>query len=126
MPKQHSHHVVQGSFVTTCSFCEADECSRKIKRCIQHIANEFWIRWRNKFVCSLRSRHKWNDKHRNFQNGDVVLLKTDSDGNQCPMAKVLGTNTGSEGFVRTVTLFLGKTQNDGERILKHVVHKIFL
>ena len=77
-------------------------------------------------MCSLQSRHKWNDKHRNFQNGDVVLLKTDSDGNQCPMAKVLGTNTGSEGFVRTVTLFLGKTQNDGERILKHVIHKIFL
>ena len=75
-------------------------------------------------MCSLQSRPKWNNKHRNSQNGGVVLLKTDANRNQWPMAKVGGTNTDSEDFVRTVTLLLGKTQNDGEQILKHPIHKI--
>ena len=60
---------------------------------------------------SLQPRHKWNEKHRNFQNGDIVLLKTDANHNQWPMAKVVGTfhNSDTEGFVRSVKLLIGKT-----------------
>ena len=65
-------------------------------------------------------------KHRNFQNGDIVLLKTDANRNQWPMAKVVGINSDTEGFVRNVKLLTGKTLNDGEQILKHPVHKIIL
>ena len=65
-------------------------------------------------------------KNRNFQNGDIVLLKTDADHNQWPVAKVVGINSDAEGFVRSVKLLVGKTQNDGERILKCPIHKIIL
>ena len=90
-------------------FVKADEYSRKRLRRIQHIANEFWVRWRKEFLWLLQPRHKWNEKHRNFQNGDIVLLKTDANCNQWPMAKVVGINSDAEGFVRSVKLLIGKT-----------------
>ena len=34
-------------------FVKADEFSRRRWRCIQHIANEFWVRWRKEFLWSL-------------------------------------------------------------------------
>ena len=59
-------------------FVKTDEYIRKRWRRTQHIANEFWVRWRKEFLWSLQSCHKWNEKHKNFQNGDIVLLKTDA------------------------------------------------
>ena len=105
---------------------EANEYSRKIWRRIKQIANEFWVRWRKEFLWSLKLRHKWNKKHRNFQNGDIVLLKTDANRNQWPMAKVVGINSDAEGFVWSVKLLIGKTRNDGEGILERPIHKIIL
>ena len=89
-------------------FVKADEYNRKRWRRIQHIANEFWVRWRKEFLWLLQSRHKWNKKQRNFQNGDIVLLKTEANRNQWPMAKVVCINTDTEGFVRSVKLLVGK------------------
>ena len=82
-------------------FVKAGEYNRKRWRHIQHIANEFWVRLRKEFLWSLQPLHKWNEKHRNFQNGDIVLLKTDANHNQWPMAKVVGINSDAfvEGFV---------------------------
>ena len=107
-------------------FVKADEYRRKRWRCIQHIANEFWVRWRKEFLWLLQSRHKWNKKQRNFQNGDIVLLKTEANRNQWPMAKVVDINTDAEGFIRSVKLLVGKTRNDGERMLDCPIHKIIL
>ena len=42
------------------------------------------------------------------------------------MAKVVGINSDAGGFVQSVKLLIGKTQNDGERILERPVHKIIL
>ena len=47
-------------------FVKADEYSIKRWTRIQHIANEFWVRWRKEFLWLLQPRHKWNEKHRNF------------------------------------------------------------
>ena len=63
-------------------------------------------------------------KNRNFQNGDIVLLKTDANHNQWSMAKVVGINSDVEGFVQSVNLLIGKTRNDGKRILECPIHKI--
>ena len=92
-------------------FVKAEEYSRKRGKRIQHIANEFWVRLRKEF---LWSRRKWNEKHRNFQNGDIVLLKSNANCNQWPMAKLVGINSDAEGFVRSVKLLIAKTRNDGE------------
>ena len=42
------------------------------------------------------------------------------------MAKVVGINTDAEGFVRSAKLLVGKTRNDGERILERPIHKTVL
>ena len=72
---------------------------------MQHLANEFWKGWRNEFLQGLQSRQKWNREKRNFQEGDVVLLKDkDRARNQWSMAKVMDTKADDHGLVRLVQL----------------------
>ena len=68
-------------------FVKADEFRRRRWRYIQGIASDFWVRWRKEFLWSLQTRPKWNNKCRNFQKGDIVLLKTDANRNHWPVAK---------------------------------------
>ena len=107
-------------------FVKNDEYSRKRWRPIQHRVNEFWVRCRKVFLWSLQPIHKWNEKHRKFQNGDIVLLKKDANRNQWPMAKVVGINSDTASFAWSVKSLIGKTRNDGERILERPIHKIIL
>ena len=55
-------------------FSKPDLYCRKRWRCIQHVINEFSSRWRKEFLQLLQER-KWQDKKRNFQSGDIVLLQ---------------------------------------------------
>ena len=108
-------------------FIKADEFSRRRWRRVQHIADEFWQRWRKEFLMTLQPRQKWNEKQKNFVVGDIVLLKADASCNQWPMAKVVQVHKDSEGVVRSVQLLIGKSPNThGERILERPVHKIVL
>ena len=73
-------------------------CKRRWRQ-VQHLANEFWKRWRNEFLQGLQSRHKWSRKKRNFKEGDVVLLKDKSLArNQWSMAKVVDTKADDHGL----------------------------
>ena len=56
-------------------FGSPDKYLRKRWRRIQHLANEFWSRWRKEFLLSLQERQKWCNPCRNFCIGDIVLLK---------------------------------------------------
>ena len=44
-------------------------------RRVQHIANEFWSRWRKEYLQNLQCRNKWQKNQRNFQINDVVIIK---------------------------------------------------
>ena len=55
-------------------FSKPDLYCRKRWRRIQHVINEFSSRWRKEFLQLLQER-KWQDKKRNFQSGDIVLLQ---------------------------------------------------
>ena len=55
-------------------FSKPDLYCRKRWRCIQHVINEFSSHWRKEFLQLLQER-KWQDKKRNFQSGDIVLLQ---------------------------------------------------
>ena len=48
---------------------------RKRWRCIQHVINEIWSRWKKEFLQLPQKRKTWQDKKRNFQDGDTVLLR---------------------------------------------------
>ena len=59
------------------NFQEADVYSRKRWRRVQHLADEFWHRWKGSVLQSLRSRQKRTAPKRNLEVGDVVILKDD-------------------------------------------------
>ena len=56
-------------------FGRADIYCRKRWRRVQHISDEFWNRWQKEFLVTLQQSHKWGTNRRNFQTGDIVLLK---------------------------------------------------
>ena len=59
------------------NFEKANLYCRKTWRWVQHITNEFWSRRRKEFLVTLQFRAKWKGISKNFQIGDVVLLRDD-------------------------------------------------
>ena len=84
-------------------FQKEDVYCRKRWRRVQHIANEFWFRWRREYLLALQNREKWVAEKRNFANGDIVLVKDeDARRNQWPMAKIVEVYPSEDGMVRSV------------------------
>ena len=72
-------------------FGRADICCCKCWRSVQHISDEFWKQWRKEFLVTLQPQ-KWSTDRRNFQTGDIVLLKDEFQGrNHWPMAQIIKT-----------------------------------
>ena len=116
-------------------FQDADIYSRKRWRRVQHLANEFWIRWKKEYLLSLQKRQKWLKVHRNMRVGDIVIIKDDEfvPRNKWPLARVTDTFPSADGYVRNVKLALAdkKLDSDGKRInslryLDRPVQKIVL
>ena len=99
-------------------FQPADLYSRKRWRRIQHLANEFWSRWRKEFLLSLQQRQKWNYPRRDLSIGDVVIVKDDNLPRNCwQLARVSRTDVAADGHVRSVQVVLGDPtlSHDGRR-----------
>ena len=89
-------------------FKSADKYSRKRWRRVQHLANEFWSRWKKEFLLTLQQRQKWSKDRRNIQVGDIVILgDNDTPRNQWQLAKVINTNSDADGRVRSARLKVG-------------------
>ena len=67
------------------NFSTPDRYSRKQWRSVQHVANEFYGRWRKEILLTLQNMEKWNNPKINCQVGDIVLLRQEADckGNVC-------------------------------------------
>ena len=110
-------------------FLKPDVYSKKRWRRIQHIANEFWSRWRKEYLQSLQERQKWTSKRRNFRVDDIVLLKqSDIPRNQWSMGRITDVNNDQKGLVRSVTLKIGEhAGNENSRCkLEKPIDKIVL
>ena len=108
------------------SFGPADTyCRKRLKR-TQHIVNEFWARWRKEFIQTLQERKSCRRKRRNFQKGDVVLLKADSNQNHWPITRIIETFPDKHGIVRTIKLRLGDAVGADQRKLVRAITKIIL
>ena len=101
---------------------------RKRWRVVQHLANEFWNRWRKEYLASLQTRQKWTNEKRNFQVGDVVLLKEENiSRNNWPIARIDKTFPSDDGLVRTVELRVADHASPGRAItLKRPISKVVL
>ena len=91
-------------------FEKVDVYSRKRRRRVQHIFNEFWSRWRKEYVQLLQTRQKWNDTKRNLRNGDIVLVKEDTKRNEWKLAIVEAVRLSDNGIVRTVEIKQGSSK----------------
>ena len=85
-------------------FQSADRYSRKRWRRVQHLANEFWTRWKKEFLLAQQKRQKWSRDRRNLQVGDIVILGDDTPRNQWRLAKIMKTNCSQDGRVRSATV----------------------
>ena len=107
-------------------FQKDDLYCRRRWRVIQHLANEFWDRWRKEYLTNLQERKKWTEEKRNFQVGDIVLLKEDNVvRNLWPSARVTEVFPNQDGLVRSVQLLVvdksGKTHSAKRPIAKLVL-----
>ena len=77
------------------------------------------------FLQSLQTRQKWNDKRRNFDVGDIVILKEqDCQCNQWPLARINGVDTNRNCDVCSATLCAA--DSDGNQTLRRPITKIVI
>ena len=116
------------------SFSREDVYARKRWRRVQHLANEFWCRWRKEFLSQLQSRQKWTNSQRDAQVGDVVIMKTDdAPRNAWPLARIVELYPSEDGHVRKVRITLGDSRINsmGQRVFPsqfsdRPIHKLVL
>ena len=94
-------------------FCREDMYGRRRWRRIQHLANEFWTRWRDEFLSTLQERRKWTTTKTNLEAGDiVVVVDEDTPRSRWPLARVEHTYPGPDGLVRKVRVQIGESSYD--------------
>ncbi|XP_059801749.1 uncharacterized protein LOC132378654 [Hypanus sabinus] len=89
-----------------------DFSDKKQWRQVQALANQFWPRWRQKYLPLLQQRQKWTEPRRNLQVEDLVLLRDkQATRNSWPMARITVTFPSGDGHVRKIEL---KTTDQGD------------
>ena len=63
-------------------FQKEDIYCRKQWRRVQHLANEFWSRWKKEVYATLQVLYKWNKIVRNFKIGGILLLREETSRNK--------------------------------------------
>ena len=70
-------------------------------RRVQHLANEFWSRWRKEYLQGLQVRPKWNNEMVNIKEGDIVIIRDDNlPRNQWLLGRVEVAKASDDGPVR--------------------------
>ena len=96
------------------TFTSQDLYSRQYWRRVQYLADQFWSRWKQKYLQSLQPRSKWNERQRDLEVGDIVIMKEETPRNEWHLAKVIeAIKSESDGKVRKVKIIMEK---DGKKI----------
>ena len=115
-------------------FEPADLYTRKRWRRVQHLANEFWTRWRKEYLLGLQERQKWTQPRRGLRVGDVVMVKSPNvSRSQWQLARVANVYPSADGYVRKVQVALADSNLDKRgvrrgpmRYLERPVQKLVL
>ena len=115
----------QGKFQRPYLYC------RKRWQRIQYSANEFWTRWKKKFLQTLKERRKWGGQQRNVSIGDVVPTEDNSPRNTWQLGLAIETIPSNDGLVRKVKVSVDTTNLNrmGQRdrllqTLERPIHKL--
>ena len=119
---------IKGFYATPRKVPEKDIYCRRQWRRVQHLANEFWSRWKKEVYATLQVRHKWNKIVRNFKVGDIVLLREETSRNKWLVGRVIAIQDGNDGFIRNVNVVVGTNASKtfGARILERPANKLVL
>ena len=91
---------------------------------MQHLSNEFWVRWRKEYLVTLQERQKWNQPKRDLAINDIVLVKDpDVMRNKWPMGRVTSVIPSEDGLVRKAFV---KTTSSAEPLLRPVTKLVVL
>jgi hypothetical protein len=102
-------------------FVKEDLYLRKRWRKVQHLANEFWSRWKKEYMLNLQERQKWHKTRRNAQVNDIVIVQDDNaPRNEWKLAKITEVYPGEDGHVRKLRLLISESALDdqGKRLTK--------
>jgi hypothetical protein len=81
-------------------------------RCVQHLANIFWERWKREYLQTLQMRRRWKNTAPNLCVGDVVLVKdTSMSRNNWPTGIITNAIKSADEKVRSVEV---KIVRDGK------------
>ena len=70
---------------------------------LQHLVQNFWSRWKKEYLLQLQQRNKWKFQSRNFEVGQLVLLKNVTSYSMVwNLGRIVDIYHGSDGLVRTV------------------------
>ena len=86
---------------------------------MQHLANEFWVRWKKEYLLSLQQRQRWTKPRRNMCVGDVVIIKDeDEPRNKWQLARVTQTFQSADGHVHKVKVAVADREldNSGKKV----------
>ena len=81
-------------------FQQEDMYCRKRWRQVQHLANEFWTRWRKEYEDQNLPRNQW------------------------PLARVAEVFPSDDGLVRRVRLYIPTSKSELERLIHKLVHLV--
>ena len=90
-----------------CPPCISDpgDVYRRRWKFVQYIAEQFWKKWVLHYIPELQRRAKWLDVKRNFQVGDLVLLKDECTPRYLwPLGLVVEVYKSSDNLVRSLKI----------------------
>ena len=116
------------------NFDSLDLYARKRWRRVQHLANQFWQRWRKEYLHNLQIRSKWVRPTYNMKVNDVVIIKDDDlPRNRWLLGRVVDTFPSDDNRVRSVKVMIASQSlgNNGKRkgpmsYLTRPIHKLIL
>ncbi|KAK0151643.1 hypothetical protein N1851_007053 [Merluccius polli] len=103
------------------TFPREDVYGAKRWRRVQHLAEQFWSRWKQEYLHSILARQKWHSPKRNLQVGDVVMdIDELSPRGEWKLARVIETVKGKDGLVRRAKISVGdmRLNKKGEHLGK--------
>ena len=102
---------------------DAKDLYRTQWRRVQHLANSFWLRWKQEYLPILQPRRIWQGDTGNPPKvGDVVLLRDKTvHRNDWPIGIVTSTNVSEDGRVRSVEVRLGRGNKTFVRPVNQII-----
>ena len=82
---------------------------------VQHLANQFWTRWKGEYLNTLQKRRKWTSSVPDIQKGNVVLVRDkEIVRNEWPVGLVVNAIPSKDGKVRKAEV---KIYRNGKHII---------